>query len=340
MESVYRNRNAATNSPPVEFPPDIRSGHVVLLYRENGFLLDELSQFIGGALSSGNPAIVIGTHEHRDDLADRLYRQGVDVGEITQSGGFIEVDATDALSEFLINDAPDPGRFKSLIGGLVAQAKQCAKHDRPVAIHDEMASLLWQAGQKNSAIHLEQLWNALADAYPISLCCAYSLESFPGIEDEKPFHRICAEHSAVVPGESYSQLSSVDERLRSVASLQQRSLALETEARLRRGDGQFRKMVDAVQDYAHRHSSGSAAEVQLLTKNECIVLIISENGKGMPSELLSPSHGGLSPLGMGLRGMSESVRFLGGRLEITSSGDGATITVTIPVAGCAAAMSA
>ena len=338
MESV--NRNAATNSPPVKFPPDIRSGHVVLFYRENGFLLDELSQFIGGAISSGNPAIVIGTQERRDDLADRLYRQGVDVGEITQSGGFIEVDATDALSEFLINDAPDPGRFKSLIGGLVAQAKLCSNHDRPIAIHDEMASLLWQAGKKSSAIHLEQLWNVLADAYPISLCCAYSLESFPGIEDEKPFHGICTEHSAVVPGESYSQLASVDERLRSVASIQQRSLALEYEARLLRGEGQFRKIIDAVQDYAQRHSGGSAAEVQLLTKNDCVVLIISENCKGMLSELLSPSHGGLSPLGMELRGMSESVRFLGGRLELTSSGDGSTITITIPVAGCAAAMSA
>ena len=338
MESV--NRNAVFHSPLVKVPPDIRSGHVVLVYGENGFLLDELSQFIGGALSSGNPAIVIGTQELRDDLADRLYRQGVDVGEVTQNGGFIEVDATGALSEFLINDAPDPGRFKSLIGGLVAQAKQCANHDRPVAIHDEMGSLLWQAGKKSSAIHLEQLWNVLADAYPISLCCAYSLESFPGIEDEKFFHRICTEHSAVVPGESYSRLSSVDERLRSVASLQQRSLALETEARLRRGEGQFRNMIDAVQDYAHRHCGGSAAEVQLLTKNDCIVLIISENGKGMLSELLNPSHGGLSPLGMGLRGMSESVRFLGGKLEIASSGNGATITITIPVAGCAAAMSA
>jgi len=340
MEDVYQNRDAAINSRPANFPPDICSGHVVLFYRERGFLLDELSQFIGGALRSGNPAIVIGTQEHRDDLADRLYGQGVDVGELTQSGGFIEVDSTDALSEFLINDAPDPGRFKSLIGGLVAQTKQYAKHDRPIAIHDEMASLLWQTGKRSSAIHLEQLWNVLADAYPISLCCAYSLETFAGIEDEKPFHRLCTEHSAVVPAESYSQLSGVDQRLRSVACLQQRLLALETEARLRRGEGQIRKMINAVQDYAHRHSGASTAEAQLLTKNDCIVLVISENGKGMLSELFSPNQGGLSPLGMELRRISESVRFLGGKLEITSSSDGATITVTIPVAGCAAAMSA
>jgi PAS domain S-box-containing protein len=599
MQCADKNRSGAVQNPPIQFPSENPCGHAVLFYKEKGFLLDEICQFIGRALGSGNPAIVIGTQEQRDGLADRLYRRGVDVGEVTQSGAYIEVDAAEALSEFLMNDAPAPGRFKSLIGGLVAQINRSAKQDRPVTICDEMASLLWQAGKENAAIRLEQLWNVLAHAYPISLCCSYSLESFPGIEDGKPFHRICSEHSAVIPSDAYSQLSSIDERLRSVASLQQRSLALETEARLRRGEGRFRTMVDAVQDYAiftldtrgfittwnsgakrilgyeepkvlgrhfscsftdedvlagnpmralqtaslegryehegwrlrkdgwkfladvvllplrgdagtvvdyaavmrditdrtfgqdtrgdvqdsiresekslrqfsllvmrrqeeerrrvggelldslgqylsvlkmkldslppfpedrgsqrdeelaqclnlveesikevravsyllypplleevglksaipwyldgftqrsgihttfqispdlgrissdaneaifrvlqealtnvHRHSGGSTADIQLLTQNDCIVLTISDNGRGIPSELLSPNRRGLSPLGMGLRGMSERMRYLGGRLEITSSGKGATITATIPAASCAAAMSA
>lgn len=596
MRSPYKNRGAAVLNPAIKFPPENPCGHVVLFYKEKEFFLDEIGQFIGSALDSGNSAIVIGTQEHRDDLADRLYRRGVDVGEVTQSGAYIEVDAAEALARFLVNDAPDPGRLKSLIGGLVAQIRIAARNDQPITIFDEMAALLWQKGNENAAIRVEQLWNVLAEAYPISLCCGYSLESFPGIGDEKPFRRICSEHPAVIPSDAYSQLSSIGERLRSVTCLQQRSLALETEARLRRSEGQFRKMVDAVQDYAifmldtrgyitiwssgakrilgyeepevlgrhfscffteedvlagkpmrelqmvssegrfedegwrlrkdgwkffadmvltplrgdagtvigyaaimrditdrtlgqdsredvrdsilesekslrqfsllvmrgqeeerrrvgselldslgqslsvlkmkldslppfaqeresngaeeltqclnlveesvkevrkmsyllyppllkevglksaipwyldgftkrsgikasfqispdirrlssdaneaifrvlqealtnvHRHSGSTTAAIQLLTKNDSLVLSISDNGKGIPPELLSPNRRGNSHLGMGLWGMSQRLRFLGGRLEITSSGKGATITATIPIASCAAA---
>ena len=599
MKDAYDNCGPAVLNPPRQFPPGNPCGHVVLFYREKAFLLDELCEFIGSALCSGDPAIVIGTQEHRDDLADGLYRQGVDVGEVTQSGIYIEVDAAEALSEFLLNDTPDPERFKSLVSGLVAQIRESTNHERHVTIYDEMSALLWKMGKQNAAIRLEQLWNALADACAISLCCAYSLEAFPNVEDGKPFLRICSEHSAVIPGDAYSKHSSIDERLRNVARLQQRSLALENEERLRRSEGQFRKLVDAVQDYAifmldtrgyiatwnsgakgilgyeepeilcrhfscffteedvlagtpmrelqmastqgryagqrwrlrkdgwkffadvvltplrgdtgtvvgyaavmqditkrmlgqdthediresilesekslrqfsqlvmrrqeeerrrvggelldilgqylsvlkmkldslrpfaadreskgeeelaqclnlveesvkevrtvsyllypplleevglksaipwyldgftklsgikttfeispdlrrlssdaneaifrvlqealtnvHRHSGSSTAEIQLFTKNDCVVLMISDQGKGMPSEVPSPSRRGISPLGMGLRSMSERMRYLGGRLEITSSGKGATITATIPVASCAAAMSA
>jgi PAS domain S-box-containing protein len=478
----------------------------------------------------------------------------------------------------------------------VEQIKKSVNHDRPLAIYDEMAALLWQEGKENAAIRLEQLWNDLADTHSISVCCAYSLETFPRMEDGESFHKICAMHTAVVPCEDYSRLSGVDARLRSVACLQQRSRALETEARLRRGERRFRKLIDAVQEYAiytldshgylvtwnagaerilgyegheilgqhfssfftqedvlagkpmlelqiagsegrfeeegwrirkdgwkffanvvltavrddagtvigfsaitrditertlaedtfgeardtilesehslrqfsllvmrrqeeerkrvgddlldslgqyltvlkmkldsvrpfvgdresksdeelaqclhlveesikevravsyllypplleevglrsaipwyldgftkrsgikttfqispdfrrlsndasvaifrvlqealtnvHIHSGSATADIQLLKKPDCIALIVSDAGKGMPPDLLSPSHRGPSLLGMGLREMSERMRCLGGRLEIASSAKGATVTATIPVTGCAAA---
>ena len=44
-----------------------------------------------------------------------------------------------------------------------------------------------------------------------------------------PFLEVCAEHSHVIPAESYLALTSVDERHRAVAQLQQKTAALQSE---------------------------------------------------------------------------------------------------------------
>src|SRR6202011_3619503 len=54
----------------------------------------------------------------------------------------------------------------------------------------------------------------------------------------------------VIPGENYTLLTGDEQRLRSIAYLQQRAQALEAEIALRQSEERFRLMVEAVQDYA------------------------------------------------------------------------------------------
>jgi PAS domain S-box-containing protein len=61
---------------------------------------------------------------------------------------------------------------------------------------------------------------------------------------------MCSTHSGVVPSESYLGLSSEDDRLRSVAELQQKAEVLEKELATREREEQFRLLVATVQDYA------------------------------------------------------------------------------------------
>ena len=61
---------------------------------------------------------------------------------------------------------------------------------------------------------------------------------------------MCAQHSGVVPSESYVGLSTMDERLRTIADLQQRTRALEHALKLQQSEERFRLLVEAVQDYA------------------------------------------------------------------------------------------
>jgi PAS domain S-box-containing protein len=92
-----------------------------------------------------------------------------------------------------------------------------------------MVALLWAEGKPQAAIRLEQLWNELSKVQSFSLRCAYPISGFPRETHGKPFLEICAEHSAVIPSESYTALINEGERLRNITHLQQRALALETE---------------------------------------------------------------------------------------------------------------
>jgi PAS domain S-box-containing protein len=82
----------------------------------------------------------------------------------------------------------------------------------------------------------------------------------------------------------------------------------------------------------HRHSGSATARIRLLVKNRAVIFQVIDEGKGArakDSEDRTP--GWMGAFGVGLRGMSERMRQLGGGLEISSSEGGTTITATLPL---------
>jgi PAS domain S-box-containing protein len=79
----------------------------------------------------------------------------------------------------------------------------------------------------------------------------------------------------------------------------------------------------------HRHSGSSTALVKLLRSDGEIRLEVSDEGRGINQEIQSKIASGESA-GVGLRGMQERVRQLGGSLEVRSNGHGATLIATVP----------
>ncbi len=225
--------------------------HVVQFYAEDAFLLDSLSRFIGTALGAGDGAMVIATKAHRDELAQRLKARGLDTASAVEQGRYVPLDAAETLSKLMVDGRPDPARFADVIGGAIARAAANAEAEQPrVAAFGEMVALLWAQGKAEAAIQLEKLWNDLAQAHSFSLRCAYPMGSFYRKEHGEPFVKICAEHSGVIPSESYTALISEEERLRSIAQLQQKAHALEAEMALRQSEERFQLLVESVQDYA------------------------------------------------------------------------------------------
>lgn len=233
MSSKNSNNERIEDIPPVEIRFEDHT-HSVQFYSDDSFLLETLSRFMGSALGAGDAGIVISTEEHRTELARRLSVRGLDVPLAVDQGRYVALDAAETLSQFMVNGWPDEKCFLDLIGGVISRARiAAAKQHGRVALFGEMVALLWAEGKTDAALMLEQLWNQIAQSHSFSLVCAYPLNKFYREEHGERFQKICDEHSAVLPAESYS-LASTKEQLRLVALWQQKAAALEAEVAKRR----------------------------------------------------------------------------------------------------------
>jgi signal transduction histidine kinase len=443
--------------------------HTVQFYGEDLSLQDELSRFIGAALVAGDAAVVIATAAHRDGAAQRLLSRGFDTRKAIEQGRYITLDAAETLANFMRNGWPDAVLFNEVIGSVLSKASAAAGKNARIAAFGEMVALLWAGGNSEAAVRLEQLWNDLAQTYPLSLRCAYPMSGFGREDHGDLFLKICAEHSQVIPVESYTTLLSEDERYRSVTYLQQKAQALETEmaerkaveedllrtkaeletqveqrtAALRRlssrllslqdserrriarelhdslgqylvglklnahmlrkspereelwseadrlmeqcisevrtlsyllhpptmdaagftsaarwyveGYGQrsgltvtldappdhtrlpdeielalFRVLQEALTN-VHRHSGASSADVVVSQDAEQVILQIKDNGRGIPEDILNHFYKTGAGTGVGIAGIRERVRELGGKMTIESNGSGTLVRVAIPI---------
>lgn len=80
----------------------------------------------------------------------------------------------------------------------------------------------------------------------------------------------------------------------------------------------------------HRHSGSSVARIQLRKVGDQIAVEISDKGKGIPRDKLEEMSSMGTP-GVGIRGMRERLRQLGGVLDIESAKAGTLVSVILPL---------
>jgi|GEM_PF-2264928 len=80
----------------------------------------------------------------------------------------------------------------------------------------------------------------------------------------------------------------------------------------------------------HRHSGSASARIRLVRSETQVELEIVDKGKGIPPE--KQRELATAKAGVGMRGMQERVRQLGGTFTITSNGKGTSVAVVFPLA--------
>ena len=89
----------------------------------------------------------------------------------------------------------------------------------------------------------------------------------------------------------------------------------------------FRIVQEALTN-VYRHSGCSSAKVRLVIHSEHVDLFIEDAGKGIPPQRVAS---GAYQMGVGIRGMRERARHLGGELHISQTSPGTRVKVTLPV---------
>lgn len=92
----------------------------------------------------------------------------------------------------------------------------------------------------------------------------------------------------------------------------------------------FRVVQEALAN-VHRHSTSETASIRLEHRNGDIVLQIKDRGKGLAIADYNHDTDGVVSLGVGIPGMKQRLRQLGGTLDISSSQTGTTVSAVVPV---------
>ena len=166
--------------------------HFVQLYDDTARLADAVAQYARAGLARGEAVVLIATPEHRHAFLRKLDRAAVALGE----GRLTVLDAERTLERFMANGMPQWKPFHEVIGGLIAELRL---RYPTVCAYGEMVDVLWQRGEREAAIRLEEYWNELGRLQTFSLFCAYRLSPLDAGSYGGALESVCKTHTHLIP---------------------------------------------------------------------------------------------------------------------------------------------
>jgi hypothetical protein len=174
--------------------------HFVQLYQDEAFLCDAAAQYIGTALRHDEGAIIIATDAHRDAFLRRLDAEALHPAQALAAEQLVLLDAGETLDRCTVGGLPEWQSFHALIGGTIAQMRLAWP---AVRAYGEMVDVLWQRGQRDAAVRLEEFWNDLAKLQTFSLLCSYRMDPLGAAAYEGPLECVCKVHTHLIPALDY-----------------------------------------------------------------------------------------------------------------------------------------
>jgi hypothetical protein len=181
--------------------PESSSQHLVQFYEDESSIVENVAYLAARTLASGDSSVVVATEAHLEQIWQRLAFSSLDLEAAQESGRYVTIDASKALSKFMVDAQPDKIKFDEVVGGIVRRAAKNSANGFVFAF-GEMVGLLCAANNPDAAVRIEQFWNSLAEQHRFSLYCSYSLSSLGNEADANAVIQICAEHSLTIPTET------------------------------------------------------------------------------------------------------------------------------------------
>jgi DcmR-like sensory protein len=178
--------------------------HFVQVYQDEVFLCEAVAEYLGTGLRRGEGLIIIATASHRAAFTQQMEDDGVPASEAIRSGQLVLLDADETLARFTPGGMPDWQTFHALIGGVIARVRL----DYPsVRAYGEMVDVLWQRGEREAAMRLEEFWNDLAKLQTFSLLCAYYMDNLDALAYTGPLECVCKVHTHLIPARDYGRFN-------------------------------------------------------------------------------------------------------------------------------------
>jgi len=172
----------------------------VQIYQDEHFLNETVAAYIGTGLRRGEATIIIATPSHRAAFTQQLEDQGLSPRDALERGQLVLLDAEETLARFTRGGMPDWQSFHALIGGVIAELRLQYPN---VRAYGEMVDVLWQRGERDAAIRLEEFWNELAKLQTFSLLCAYFMDNLDSAAYAGPLECVCKVHTHLIPARNY-----------------------------------------------------------------------------------------------------------------------------------------
>jgi CheY-like chemotaxis protein len=196
IDHALAGRFFVPNLTPLLTVPGI--GHTAQFHANDPFFLDEVSQFIGSILRSGELLVAAVTESTRVGITERLEKRGIDLAAITSKGQFHVLDAAESLPQFMRDGRPDAAALADVVNSL--DRLRLAYNHGPksrLTLFGEMAVILCRDGNMNSAVEVERIWTKLTQPLPFFTVCSYPIDCFQNEVAQKLFSMVCGEHVAV-----------------------------------------------------------------------------------------------------------------------------------------------
>jgi MEDS: MEthanogen/methylotroph, DcmR Sensory domain len=178
-------------------------------------LLQSLQRYVGGALGSGDSAVVIASTTHRRDLAKRLKWCGIDLQLAQACGRYQELDAESVITGLESSRAAES--FEQLVGTVMLRAIDVSPLDGfRVVVYGEVAGLLMARNRSEIALQLEGLWNDSVAADQHTMLCGYPISNSPTKHNFGLFCALCSTHSAVVSCDARVGIATEEQRCHAV----------------------------------------------------------------------------------------------------------------------------